>query len=98
MSFPLSIKEGARCDIGEVFQRYGDISDKLAEEFLGRLDEAFQRIAAEPESYPRVFQDIRQMRVRRFPYVVSYLFEDDRIVILAVLHGHRNPSEWRHRG
>ena len=30
--------------------------------------------------------------IRQFPYVISYLVEDDRIVVIAVVHGRRNPG------
>ena len=98
MSFQLVIKDGARRDISEAYRHYCDISSQLGVDFLDRLDEAFERIVSSPEFYARVLEDIRQMRVRRFPYVVSYLVENDRVVILAVLHGHRDPSEWQIRG
>jgi plasmid stabilization system protein ParE len=35
--------------------------------------------------------------VRRFPYSVFYRVEADRIVVLAVFHGRRNPRIWQAR-
>ena len=93
----LVIKDGARADITEGYLQYNKISAQLGDDFLDRLDELFERIRSAPESYSRVFEDIRQARIRRFPYVVSYLFEIDQVFVLAVLHGHRNPSEWQRR-
>ena len=98
MSFQLVVKDGARRDISEAYRHYCQISKQLGDEFLDRLDKAFERITSAPDCYARVFEEIQQMRVRRFPYVVSFFVEDDRVLILAVLHGHRDPSEWQRRG
>ena len=97
MNFQLVIKEGARSDITEAFQYYPAISSTLGDDFLDRLEQAFERITSAPQSYARVLEEIRQMRVQRFPYVVSYVVKEDRVFILAVLHGHRDPSEWQRR-
>lgn len=97
MTFELLIKEGAQADITESFQQYSRINSYLGDDFLLRLDEAFERILSGPEMFAKVFREIRQMRTRRFPYVVSYLIEGDRVIVLAVSHGHRNPNVWKDR-
>jgi plasmid stabilization system protein ParE len=79
------------------YHRYCEINRQLADDFLDRIDEGFERIRSDPEMYAYVMGKIRQMRIRRFPYVISYLLENDRVVVLAVLHGHRNPEEWKKR-
>lgn len=42
MSSPLVIKEGARRDVGEALRRDAEISHELADDFVSRLDEAFE--------------------------------------------------------
>ena len=93
----LVIKEGARADITEGYQQYNRVATQLGDDFLDRLDEVFDRIRSAPERYAQVFERIRQVKMRRFPYVVSYLFENECVIVLAVLHGHRNPSKWQRR-
>jgi plasmid stabilization system protein ParE len=34
---------------------------------------------------------------RKFPYVVYYKVVEDEIVVIAVLHGSRDPEEWQRR-
>jgi len=97
MKFELLIKEGAQADITEGFRQYSKISPKLGDDFLQKLDDAFEQILSGPEMFATVYQEIRQMKIRRFPYVISYIIEVDRIVVLAVLHGHRNPEAWKQR-
>jgi hypothetical protein len=40
---------------------------------------------------------VRQALVRRFPYVVCFLIEAERISVIAVIHGRRNPRVWQSR-
>ena len=97
MKFELLIKEGAQSDIAEGFQRYNRISAQLGDGFLLRLDDSFARILSGPEKFAKVYNEIRQLKIRQFPYVISYTVEGDRVVVLAVLHGHRSPEIWKER-
>lgn len=54
--------------------------------------EIFQRIETQPESYGRVWQDVRAARLKKLRYVVYYVVFTDRIEVLAVLHESRDPS------
>jgi len=78
MKFELLIKEGAQADITEGFRQYRKISPKLGDDFLQKLDDAFEQILSGPEMFATVYQEIRQMKIRRFPYVISYIIEVDR--------------------
>ncbi len=39
---------------------------------------------------------MRQVKTERFPYLVSYVIEDN-IIVLSVLHGKRNPKTFKNR-
>lgn len=97
MNYELLIKEGAQADIREGFQQYTEISPHLGKDFLQRLDNAFAQILSGPEMCAKVYKEIRQKKIRRFPDVISYVLEVDRVVVLAVLHGHRKPKAWKGR-
>jgi plasmid stabilization system protein ParE len=56
-----------------------------------------ERIAANPEWYPRVSGGIRKCRVPRFPYGVLYRFNGEQVDILVVMHLHRQPGFWKKR-
>jgi plasmid stabilization system protein ParE len=55
------------------------------------------RIAAMPEMYALVWQDVRAARLRKFSYVAYYRVLPDRIEVLAVMHGGRDASAWQSR-
>lgn len=47
--------------------------------------------------YPAVLTHYRRAVVRRFPYVIFYDVEPERIVVYAVFHCSQDPSKWKAR-
>jgi hypothetical protein len=50
-----------------------------------------------PEAWHPLTPNVRRCRLSRFPYGVLYVHEPDGIVVVAVMHMHRNPDYWRDR-
>jgi plasmid stabilization system protein ParE len=84
-------------DVAAVFDWYEKEQAGLGHEFLVELRAAYDRIAAGPLKYKDLRSGIRRALLRRFPYVVYFALEENVVVILAVLHAHRDPAEWQRR-
>jgi len=69
----------------------------LGQQFDKRIREAFNRIEYVPELYAKVWKDVRAVRIKQFRHVIYYVILDDRIEVLAVLHGARDESTWKER-
>ena len=69
----------------------------LGLEFLKELRAAYYRILESPFGYQDLRSGIRRALTRRFPYAVYFSIEDDVIVVVAILHTARDPSEWQFR-
>ena len=69
----------------------------LGTEFRAAVDEAMARIAAHPLMYPERYRASRRALLRRFPYVLWYRVDDDLVIILACVHGRRDPRGVRAR-
>jgi toxin ParE1/3/4 len=67
------------------------------EAFVERIQEALDRIRETPELHPKVYRDIRRVRVPRFPYNVFYRNLPDRVEVIADLHKRRDPNAWQSR-
>jgi plasmid stabilization system protein ParE len=50
-----------------------------------------------PELHGKVWEDVRAARLKQFRYIVYFIVLEDRIEVLAVLHGARDPSAWQSR-
>ena len=88
-------------------EAWGDINDAadwyerqrpgLGSEFLDEVLIAFSRIEETPLFYPSVRKNARRTLIRRFPFGIYYIVEGDDILVLAVMHGRRDPAKWRVR-
>jgi toxin ParE1/3/4 len=90
---------GARAEFDAAAEWYESQAPGLGVRFVHRVDEALQRIAESPSGFPKWDADVRFRRVltRKFPYVVFYRELADRIEIVAVAHGAREPGYWLRR-
>ena len=70
----------------------------LGQEFRAAIEEHFQRIAENPEWFRKIRGEVRRaVVVRRFSFVIHFLVEADRIVILSVFHTSREPEQVKRR-
>jgi plasmid stabilization system protein ParE len=70
----------------------------LGREFLEAVHARFADIEAAPERFPRVTDRLRRAMLHRFPYALFYTQIDDRLHIVACMHGRRDPARWLRRG
>ena len=61
------------------------------------MEKVLERISRTPEMYRVVYHDIRRALTRRFPYAVYYRIVGNDVVVLGILHTHRDPREWQSR-
>lgn len=66
-------------------------------DFAGRVQQIFDRVAANPQMHAVAFADIRKAVVSRFPYCVFYRADAARVEVIAVFHTSRDPSVWQSR-
>lgn len=91
MPHEVIIRRLAEKHLTEAFAWYARRSPGLGADFLNCYAEAQGRIAAFPAAAPLAFMDYRRVLLRRFPYGVFYIIEDDFVVVAAVYHLARNP-------
>ncbi len=87
----------ALCDVEEAARYYDRQQPGLGQRFKNAVADTVERIAANPELYPRVSGGLRKCRVPRFPHGVLYRFDGKRVDILVVMHLHRQPGFWKKR-
>jgi toxin ParE1/3/4 len=69
----------------------------LGREFREAVNDAIARIADNPLAYPERYRGARRARLRRFPYVLWYRPFENFVVVLACVHGRRDPGGIRPR-
>lgn len=85
----------ADLDVAATFDWYETEQAGLGEEF--ELRATYHRVADGPLAYQDLRSGVRRALVRRFPYAVYFAVEGEVIVVLAVLHVGRDPTEGHRR-
>jgi plasmid stabilization system protein ParE len=91
------VRPAAAADIDEAYLWYQAQREGLGEEFLAAAQAAIAAITAHPERYPVIRRDTRRVLLRRFPYGIYCRIYDDLVVVVACMHGRRNPTRWQTR-
>lgn len=88
---------GGAADIEEAFLWYERQHAGLGEEFLAAVQSTLSDIVQHPLQSPVIHRDTRRVQLRRFPYHIFYRVFGDTVIIVACMHGRRDPSRWRSR-
>jgi plasmid stabilization system protein ParE len=94
---PVVLHRAARLELDEAALWYEERRVDLGIEFIAEIDRCLEVIAEYPELAAVVDEDIRRIPVKRFPYSIYYRLEAERIVVLAIFQGKRDPAIWRRR-
>lgn len=86
------IQQRAAADAEEAAGWYETQRPGLGAEFILELDAAIEKAVETPEANAPQYRDARRVLLRRFPYAVYFVFEEDVVEVFAVLHQHRDPS------
>jgi plasmid stabilization system protein ParE len=95
--YRLEAEASVEFDIDSAFGWYEAEEPGLGPEFLEQLRLVYRRILENPLGYEEQRSGIRRGLMRQFPYAVYFSIEDETILILAVLHTARDPTEWQLR-
>jgi len=89
--------EPAQAEFTEAVSYYNAQTEGLGFEFSEEVRAAIVRIIEYPEAWSLVSKRTRRCRTQRFPYGIIYQVLDNTLLIIAVMHLHREPQSWRTR-
>ena len=69
----------------------------LGKRFLNHVQDAIGSLSVKPSIHRVVEGDVRRKLVKTFPYGVLFRILPEYIVVIAVMHLHREPDYWRKR-
>ena len=95
MPLPVVLRRIARLELDESIAWYDAQQPGLGVQFAAEIEN--QRISDSPLQFPHIRNEIRRAVSNHFPYTIHYLTEKDRIVVLAIFHVKRNPTQLEDR-
>ena len=97
MSLPVTFHRAASAEFIEASAWYETKRIGLALEFMAEIERCVSLASKQPLQFAVVREDIRRVVANRFPYSVYFRAEQNRIIVLAVFHGSRDPAIWQAR-
>lgn len=94
---PVKLIQEAETELREAALYYEEQQGGLGAEFIHDVRAALQMIQRAPEMWPVRGSGMRLYLIARFPFLVHYRVEVERIVVVAIAHGHRKPGYWSDR-
>ena len=91
------VRPAAAADIDDAFLWYETQRPGLGHEFLSAADALIAAIAEHPFRYPVIRRNTRRALLRRFPYAMYFRIYGEIVVVVACMHGRRNPRRWQVR-
>ena len=97
MSYQLKIRDAAEVDLRDAYEYYEECRQGLGQDFVLCVEDSFNKILRNPQHYPVLHKNIHRTLVKRFPFGIFYVVKENTIIVLAVMHGNRNPKKWKIR-
>jgi toxin ParE1/3/4 len=92
MSYEIIIQSEAILEMQEAFEWYEDQESGLGLEFIEEIESGYLKISKHPLHYTSVNEQFRRLRINRFPYLIVYEIEGDKIIVNSVRHISRKPK------
>jgi plasmid stabilization system protein ParE len=99
MAYSIFYFDEVENDILEARNWYKASNEKLETRFLIAIENTIKRILEFPKAYGVRYKNIRIAHPPIFPYSIHFYIDDlqNRIVIIAIVHGRRHPDFAKNR-
>ena len=79
-------------ELDDAMEFYNEQLPGLGEQFFDELMHSLDLICTFPNSWKKVGENTRKLLLPRFPYLILYIPEEEKILITAIAHQHRSPE------
>jgi len=93
----LKLLKAAQTDVANAIAYYNAQELGFGADFANEVRKTIERILQYPKAWSQVSKRTRRCQVNRFPYGVFYCLKNDIVIVIAVLHSHREPRAWQAR-
>ncbi len=87
----------AQAEFDEAVAYYDSQQAGLGSQFAKEVSFTLQRILQYPEAWSPLSKRARRCRTHKFPYGIIYQIRGGLLLVVAVMHLHREPRTWKSR-
>jgi plasmid stabilization system protein ParE len=95
--FRVIFTQAARTELLEGQDWYEGEMAGLGRRFREAVDSVVEGITTNPLQFPVVYKNVRRGLLRRFPYMLLFTVDGNRVIVIACFHASRNPKRWQQR-
>ena len=95
--FRVIFTQAARAELIQAQDWYEGEVPGLGRRFRQAIDTLAERMSANPRQFPVVFKSVRRALLRRFPYALFFVVEEQTLFVIACFHASRDPLQWQRR-
>src|SRR5438874_1872718 len=97
MRYDLIIIPEAALDVQSNHMWYENKQNGLGDQLVQEIEKTVQRVHQHPLRQPIIAHEVRRAPVNRFHFVVYYLIDENKVVVIAIGHQRRDQSFWLSR-
>ena len=97
MSLQIKFSKPASLELIRAAAWYESKRPSLGTEFIAEIDRCLALAAQQPLIYAVIYKGLRRVTTKRFPYGIYFRSTAQRLVVVAVFHGRRDPAVWQTR-
>jgi toxin ParE1/3/4 len=86
MNYTILVQIEAWHEIQDAYDWYEEKKEGLGDLFIEEIEECYQNLVENPKRFPYINHLYRRIRTDRFPYVLMYEIEEDKVIISRVRH------------
>lgn len=72
---------------------YAERSIKASENFIIEVQESIEEIKHNPTQFKNRYKKYYEITLKKYPFDIVYIIEEERIVIMSIYHQKRNPKK-----
>ena len=81
-------------DLKTALDYYDEISTELGNRFRAEIKSRTKLIASTSEGFAKIHNDVRALRLHRFPYVILYRSYSDHVQFVGLIEGSAERKNW----
>lgn len=94
---PVLFHSDADFEMTEAAIYYEAQQKDLGKRFLSAVQDSINHIRINPLLFPVIHVNTRRCITRTFPFSIVFRIDPEHIVIVAIMHQHRQPDYWKTR-
>ncbi len=93
----LVFSKESNLDVKDAIDFYETKQVGLGDHFFDKLQSKIEKLLHHPKVYAIRYEDIRFAKIDRFPFMIHFIENSEKIVVIGIIRTSRSPQSWKER-